>query len=101
MDEACARLEILMDGYLRDYESYLRLYRLLCVPATKESRNDTVVWRNLFNTHGSPQENEITSSDSPLPFVKALLAIRSRGSPFTHTHMGKIVQGQVLTEKDF
>ena len=87
--------------YLRDYESYLRLYRLLCVPATKESRNDTVVWRNLFNTHGSPQENEITSSDSPLPFVKALLAIRSRGSPFTHTHMGKIVQGQVLTEKDF
>ena len=86
--------------YLRDYESYLRLYRL-CVPATKESRNDAVVRRNLFNTRGSPKENEIASSDSQLPFVKALLAIRSRGFPFTHTHMGKIIQGQVLTKKDF
>ena len=87
--------------YLRDYGSYLRLCRLLGVPATKESRNDAVVRRNLFKIRGSPKENEATCSESPLHFVKSLLAIRSRGLPFTHTHMGKIVQGQFLTEKDF
>jgi hypothetical protein len=87
--------------YLRDYESYLRLCRLLSVPATKQSRNDAVVRRNLFTIRGSPKENEITLPDSPLHFVKALLAIRSRGLPFTHTHMGKVVQGQFLTAKDF
>ena len=31
----------------------------------------------------------------------ALLAMRSRGRPFAETHMGKILQGQFLTEKDF
>jgi hypothetical protein len=87
--------------YLRDYESYLRLCCLLGVPATKQSRNDAVVRRNLFTIRGSPKENEITLPDSPLHFVKALLAIRSRGLPFTHTHMGKVVQGQFLTAKDF
>ena len=30
-----------------------------------------------------------------------LLAIRRRGLPFSATHMGKILQGQVLTEEDF
>ena len=29
-----------------------------------------------------------------------LLAIRRRGLPFSATHMGKILQGQVLTEED-
>ncbi|KAG6379638.1 hypothetical protein JVT61DRAFT_10156 [Boletus reticuloceps] len=43
----------------------------------------------------------ITFSGSPLPSVMALLAIRSRGRPFGHTHMGKILQGQSLSRKDF
>ena len=76
--------------YLRDYESYLRLCRFLGVP-TKE----------LSNIPGSFEEMEITFSGSPLPSVMALLAIRSRGRPFTHTHIGKILQGQSLREKDF
>ncbi|KAF8414570.1 hypothetical protein L210DRAFT_3658896 [Boletus edulis BED1] len=43
----------------------------------------------------------ITFSGSPLPSVMALLAIRSRGRPFAHTHMGKILQGQSLSREDF
>ncbi|KAF8554924.1 hypothetical protein OG21DRAFT_1484286 [Imleria badia] len=87
--------------YLRDYESYLRLCRLLGIPATKEARSRTVVQRNLPSVRGGSKKNEMTSSGSPLPFVQALLAIRRRGLPFAQTHMGKILQGQVLTEKDF
>ncbi|KAF8555664.1 hypothetical protein OG21DRAFT_1496140 [Imleria badia] len=85
--------------YLRDHESYLRLCRLLGIPATKESRN--VAQRNLSNIRGSPRKSEIMSTGSPLPFVQAVLATRRRGLPFAQTHMGKILQGQFLTEKDF
>ena len=86
--------------YLRDYTSYLRLCRFLGVPTTESSDNATVR-RNLFNIPGGLEEMEITFSGSPLPAVMALLAIRTRGRPFAHTHMGKILQGQVLTERDF
>ena len=88
--------------YLRDYESYLRLCRFLEIPtSTADIANDTPIRRNLFNVPGSFEETEITFSGSPLPSVMALLAIRSRGRPFAETHMGKILQGQLLTEKDF
>jgi hypothetical protein len=86
--------------YLRDYTSYLRLCRFLDVP-TQEFPNDTAIRRNVFNIPGSLEEMEITFSDSPLPSVMALLAIRTRGQPFADTHMGKILQGQTLREKDF
>ncbi|KAF8121221.1 hypothetical protein EV363DRAFT_954460 [Boletus edulis] len=86
--------------YLRDYRTYLRLCRFLDVP-TKESPSDASVRRNLFNIPGGLDEMEITFSGSPLPFVMALLAIRTRGRPFAHTQMGRILQGQRLTEKDF
>ena len=86
--------------YLSDYQSYLRLCSFLDVP-TKESPKGTVIRRNLFNIPGSFEEMEITFSGSPLPSVMALLAMRTRGRPFAHTHMGRILQGQLLTEKDF
>ena len=88
--------------YLRNYTSYLRLCRFLDVPTSAaDFPNDTPIRRNLFNIPGSLEEMEITFSGSPLPAVMALLAIRSRGRPFAQTHMGKILQGQLLGEKDF
>ena len=85
--------------YLRDYASYLRVCRLLGVPATKQQRNQ----RNPSNVRGSDKKDETKSSrsGSSLPFVKALLAIRTRGLPFAESHMGRILQGQILTERDF
>ena len=88
--------------YLRDYTSYLRLCRFFGVSTkASESLDNTKIRRNLFNIPGSFEEMEITFSGSPLPAVMALLVIRTRGQPFAHTHMGRILQGQILTEKDF
>ena len=88
--------------YLRDYESYLRVCRFLGVPTSiTDFPNATATPRNLFNIPGSFEEMEITFLGSPLPAVMALLGIRSRGRPFAQTHMGKILQGQLLREKDF
>jgi len=85
--------------YLRDYTSYLRLCRFLGVSTSVP--NDSVIRRNLFKIPGSFEEMEITFSGSPLPSVMTLLLIRNRGRPFAQTHMGKILQGQSLEEKDF
>ena len=88
--------------YIRDYESYLRLCHFLGVSTNiTDFPDDTPIRWNLFNIPGGFEEMEITFLGSPLPSVMALLAIRSRGRPFAQTHMGKILQGQLLTEKDF
>ena len=87
--------------YLRDYKSYLRLCRFLGVPTTESPNDDIAIQRNLFNIPGSFEEMENMFLGSPLPCVMALLAIRNKGRPFAHTHMGRILQGQVLTKKDF
>ncbi|KAI9459074.1 hypothetical protein HD554DRAFT_1685585 [Boletus coccyginus] len=88
--------------YLRDYTSYLRLCRFLGVPTSMtDSPNDTAIRRNLFKIPGTFEEMEVTFSGSPLPPVMALLAIRNRRRPFARTHMGKILQGQLLEKKDF
>ena len=89
--------------YLTDYGSYLRLCRLLRldIPATRESMNNPTVKRNLLHVLGIPKKKEIAYSGWTLPFVKAVLAIRTRGVPFAHTHVGRILQKQFLTDKDF
>ena len=91
--------------YLRNYTSYVRLCRFLGVHTEDLLLGDagnTSIHRNWFNFPGSlDPEIEITFDDSPLPFVMMLLAIRRRGMGFSKTHMGNILRGQLLTEKDF
>ncbi|KAI9840425.1 MAG: hypothetical protein M1837_001638 [Sclerophora amabilis] len=40
-------------------------------------------------------------SRSPLPFVKAVIAMRRRGQNFNHTHIGHIVNSRIVNEDDF
>ena len=86
--------------YLANYRSYLQLCHFLDVLTTESPKDTTVRW-NLFDIPGSFKKSEIRFSGSPLPSVMALLAMRSKGQPFAETHMGKILQGQFLIEKDF
>ncbi|KAI9717157.1 MAG: hypothetical protein M1812_004905 [Candelaria pacifica] len=39
--------------------------------------------------------------NSPLPFVKALLAMRRKDQNFSQSHMGDLVQGRILKEESF
>lgn len=39
--------------------------------------------------------------ESPLPFLKAFLSLRTNGQSFSHTHMGFLLDGKPLTEADF
>ena len=86
--------------YLRNYTSYVRLSHFLGVPTT--DLPDALVRRNWFKVPGSlDTEIEMTFDNTPLPFVMMLLAIRRRGMGFAETHMGRVLQGQLLTEADF
>ena len=88
--------------YLRNYTLYLRLCRFLGVSTTRTDISDDAAIRwNLFDIPGSFEEMEIKFSGLLLPSVMALLAIQTRGRPFAESHMGKILQGQSLREKDF
>ncbi|KAF8557183.1 hypothetical protein OG21DRAFT_1601805 [Imleria badia] len=87
--------------YLRDHETYLRLRRFLGIHEKDLPKSaGTAIRRNLI-TPGVLEEIRNTTKDSLLPSVMMLLAMRRRGLPFAETHMGKILQGQVLTDEDF
>ena len=87
--------------YLRDWDAYLRLTDSLDPP--KKAREDEAGRTNWYKLPcpGSRKELEEAHPDSLSPSVMMLLAIRRRGLPFGETHMGKILQGQALTEEDF
>ncbi|KAI5999356.1 hypothetical protein F5J12DRAFT_847811 [Pisolithus orientalis] len=73
--------------YLRDYDTYLRLCRFLCVYA-----DDLADEGDLED--GSFQK-------SPLPFLKHVTNLRRRGMSFAPTHIGRILNGRLLKEEDF
>ena len=87
--------------YLRDYESYLRLLRFLGIHRTELPKSVGTAIRHNLITPGVLEEIENTFENSPLPSVMMLLAVRRRGLPFAETDMGRILQGQLLTEEDF
>ena len=91
--------------YLRDYETYIRLCRFLCVYAKDlEGEGDFRRESDGFiqPAHRPPGARSGGSfSRSPLPFLRFLIGLRRKGTPFAPTHMGKILDGRPVREEDF
>jgi hypothetical protein len=93
--------------YLSDREAYVRLCRFLCVYVQDlQDEEEMVVECDGFITpehrRGSlGSQTQCTFQNSPLSFVKVLLGLRRKGMSFTQTHMGKLLEGRLLTERDF
>jgi hypothetical protein len=93
--------------YLSDREAYLRLCRFLCVYTQDlQDEEEMVIECDGFITpehrRGSlARQTQHTFQNTPLPFVKMLLGLRRKGMSFARTHMGKILEGRLLTESDF
>ena len=95
--------------YLTRYKDYRDLCLILGVingiPHEKGQSHDYEVHSDGFvptsarNKMAWPVESPFTSS--PLPFLKALLGIRRRGQDFSHSHLGRVVHGEILTEDEF
>ncbi|KAI6110733.1 hypothetical protein EDD17DRAFT_1828231 [Pisolithus thermaeus] len=91
--------------YLRDYNTYLRLSRFLCVYADDLADEEHLeIESDGFMTpvHRPLEARSVGSfQQSPLPFLKHVINLRRRGMNFMATHMGKFLNGRLLKEEDF
>ena len=91
--------------YLKDYRTYIRLCRFLCVYARDLACEEGIeVGRNGFiEPMNRPRhlQNIHTFQSAPLLSLRALMGLRRKGASFTLTHMGKLLDGRLLSEDDF
>ena len=91
--------------YLKDYETYIRLCRFLCVYSRDlEGEEGIQVGPDGFiSPRNRPKHLQTmdTFQSSPVASVKTLIGLRRKGMRFALTHMGKLLDGRLLFENDF
>jgi hypothetical protein len=91
--------------YLKDYETYIRLCRFFCVYARDlEGEEGIEVGCDGFispNTRPMHLQNTYPFQTSPLDSLRILMGLRRKGMRFALTHMGKFLDGRLLSEDDF
>ncbi|EGO28636.1 hypothetical protein SERLADRAFT_413465 [Serpula lacrymans var. lacrymans S7.9] len=88
--------------YLPNYETYERLCGFLGI-YSKETSNAVTQSDGFIKPIDRPTDIRFFSPfrQSPVPCLKALIGLRRKGMGFLPTHMGKILQGRLLTDEDF
>ena len=94
--------------YLKDYETYIRLCRFLCV-YTRDLQGEREVFEvepdGFILPKNRPRHSRTqlahTFSSTPNTAIRVLLALRNKGIDYSLTHMGKILHGRLLSEGDF
>ena len=93
--------------YLKDYETYVRLCRFLCVYTSDLQGEEGIeVERDGFILPRNRQKYSQamiahTFQSSPINALRVLMDLRSKGVDYTLTHMGKLLYGRLLSEDDF
>ena len=93
--------------YFSDHAAYIQLCRFLCVYAQDlQDEDDMIMECDGFITpeqRRGPASGQAqrTFQNTPLPFVKVLLGLRRKRMSFAQTHMGKLLDGRLLAERDF
>jgi hypothetical protein len=92
--------------YLKDYETYIRLCRFLCVYAgdLPDEEGIEVGCDGFISPNNRPSDwqngNVFTFQTSPLGPLRTLMGLRRKGMRFAPTHMGKLLDGRLLSEDD-
>ncbi|KAF8555161.1 hypothetical protein OG21DRAFT_1439060 [Imleria badia] len=91
--------------YLKDYETYIRLCRFLCV-YTRDLQSEEgieVGCDGFISPNHRPRHMQSVSTfqTSPLESLGKLMSLRRKGMRFALTHMGELLQGRLLCENDF
>ena len=93
--------------YLKDYETYIRLCRFLCV-YTKDLESEggiDVESDGFIAPRNRPRQLQLQTMDlfqtTPLESLKVLVGLRRKGLHFGPTHMGQLLDGRPLTGDDF
>ena len=91
--------------YLKDYETYIRLCRFLCVYARdlQDEEGIEVECDGFISPNNRPRhlQSADTFQTTPLDLLRKLMSFRRKGMRFAPTHMGKLLDGRLLSEDDF
>ena len=91
--------------YLKDYETYIRLCRFLCVYARdlQDEEDIEVGCDGFISPNNRPRhlQSVYTFQTSPLDSLRKLMGLRRKGMRFAPTHMGQLLDGRLLSEDDF
>lgn len=92
--------------YLRDYDAYERLCEFLGLYLKEIPPGETIsIHSDGFIGDASARTalgmGNSPFSKSPVSFLKKLMDCRRKGQTYKATHMGQILYGRLLTEKDF
>ena len=91
--------------YLKDYETYIRLCRFLCVYARDlpDEEGIEVGCDGFISPNNRPRhlQRAHTFQTSPLNSLRKLMSFRRQGMSFAPTHMGNLLHGRLLSEVDF
>lgn len=92
--------------YLRDYDAYERLCGFLGLYLKEIPPGQTI----SINSDGFVRNSSVRTalgmgyspfSKSPVLFLRQLMDCRRKGQTYLATHMGQILHGRLLSEKDF
>ncbi|KAH0834166.1 hypothetical protein J3R83DRAFT_11472 [Lanmaoa asiatica] len=91
--------------YLKDYETYIRLCRFLCV-YTRDLQGEEgtkVRCDGFISPRNRPRHSRTvhTFQSTPMNSLRVLMGLRRKGMRFASTHMGKLLEGRLLSEDDF
>ncbi|CAD6445109.1 78d31050-1f6d-4ac6-9bad-745dfd628371 [Sclerotinia trifoliorum] len=92
--------------YLRSYDEYIRLCQFLglchyLILDDVEIACDNFVPVSSRATFDPVMEKVCPFVESPVGFLQKVFALRRKGQSFEDTHMGRILNGELLMRKDF
>ncbi|KAF7865854.1 hypothetical protein EAF04_006019 [Stromatinia cepivora] len=92
--------------YLRSYDEYIRLCQFLGLCHYPPQDDVEIACDNFVSVSSraafDPVMKEVCPFvKSPVGFLQKVFALRRRGQSFEDTHMGRILNGELLTRKDF
>ena len=92
--------------YLQSHKEYLSVCRFLGIGFHTPQANVQVACDGFINPLNRKEFDCLMAKDcsfklSPVEFLRCLIALRRKGQSAQRSHMGKILQGELLSEEDF
>ncbi|PQE10789.1 p-loop containing nucleoside triphosphate hydrolase protein [Rutstroemia sp. NJR-2017a BBW] len=92
--------------YLSTYEEYVEVCQFLglcyqVTPTGVQVERDNFVLPSSREAFDSRMQEVCPFEESPVEYMKMIITIRRKGMNFESSHMGKILNGDLLTWKDF
>ncbi|TFK34223.1 hypothetical protein BDQ12DRAFT_727128 [Crucibulum laeve] len=89
--------------FFRDYDAYQRTCEFLALYTKEIAALEELVIQNDGFIMPQHRRGVVSSpfDDNQLPFLRWLISARRKQVEYTRTHVGKMLEGKVLTEDDF